>query len=153
MQRTYKIVLLITFLLFLEWFWKHPTLRYGGYCLWALLIFMPISFFLEQYLHQKTRTRIVVLLLITILIFVGRNINRISSEIKKYNYKPIKHTFYYVNNDGKENYFSPNIKIEKLIVEFKKCKAIDNMNSEQCISINKKVGIYYGKYFFNTKPL
>ena len=152
-QRTYKILLLITFLLFLEWFWKHPTLRYGGFCLWALLIFIPISFFLEQYLHQKTRTRIVVLLLITILIFVGRNIKRISSEIKKYNYKPIMHTFYYVNNDGKENYFSPNIQIEKLIVEFEKCKANDNMYSEQCISINKKVGIYYGKYFFNTKPL
>ena len=63
------------------------------------------------------------------------------------------HTFYYVNNDGKENYFSPNIQIEKLIVEFEKCKANDNMYSEQCISINKKVGIYYGKYFFNTKPL
>jgi hypothetical protein len=152
-QRTYKIVLLITFLLFLEWFWKHPTLRYGGFCLWALLIFIPTSFFLEQYLHQKIKTRIVVLLLITILIFVGRNIKRISSEIKKYNYKPIMYTFYYVNNEGKENYFSPNMQIEKLIVEFAKCKAIDNMYSEQCISINKKVGIYYGKYFFNTKPL
>ena len=114
---------------------------------------MPSSIFLEQYLHQKTKTRIVVLLLITILIFVGRNIKRISSEIKKYNYKPIIHTFYYVNEDGKENYFSPNIQIKKLIAEFERCKAIDDIYSEQCISINKKVGIYYVKYFFNTKPL
>jgi hypothetical protein len=152
-QRSYKIVLLIILFLFLVWFWKHPDLRYGGFCLWALLIFTPTSIFLEKYLHQKTRTRIVVLLLIAILIFVGRNIKRISSEIKKYNYKPIMHSFYYVNIDGKENYFLPNIQIKKLIIEFEKCKAIDNIYSEQCISINKKVGTYYGKYFFNTKLL
>jgi hypothetical protein len=153
-QRTYRVVLLITFFLFLEWFWKHPTLRYGGFCLWALLIFIPSSFFLEQYLNQKIRRRIVVLLLITILIFIGRNIKRISYEIKKYNYKPIINTFYHVNEDGKENYFSPNIQIKKLIAEFERCRTIDDIyNNEQCISINKKVGIYYGKYFFNTKPL
>jgi hypothetical protein len=150
-QRTYKIVLFITFLLFLEWFWKHPSLRYGGFCLWALLIFIPTSIFLEQYFHQKTRKKILVLLLVTTLVFVGRNTKRIFSEIKQYNYKPIIHTFYYVNKDGKENYFSSNRQIEKLIVEFEKCKKIDNIYGEQCISINKKVGVYYGKYFFNKK--
>ena len=150
-QRTYKIVLLITFFLFLEWFWKHPSLRYGGFCLWALLIFIPISIFLEQYVHQKTITKIVVLLLVTILIFVGRNINRISSEIEKYNYKPVLQTFYYVNKDDNDNYFLSNRQIEKLIGEFEKCKTIDNIYNEQCISINKNVGTFYGKYFFNTK--
>lgn len=150
-QRTYKIVLFITFLLFLEWFWKHPTLRYGGFCLWALLIFIPISILLEQYFHQKTRKKILVLLLITTFVFVGRNTKRIFSEMKQYNYKPIIQTFYHVNKDGKENYFSSNRQIEKIIVEFEKCKIIDNIHSEQCISINKKVGVYYGKYFFNKK--
>jgi hypothetical protein len=150
-QRIYKFVLFITFLLFLVWFWKHPSFRYGGFCLWALLIFIPASIFLEQYFHQKTRTKIVALLLVTILIFEGRNLKRIYSEIEKYNYKPIIHTFYYVNKDGKENYFSSNRQIEKLIVEFEKCKTIDNIHSAQCISVNKKVGVYYGKYFFNNK--
>ena len=150
-QRTYKIVLFITFLLFIEWFWKHPTLRYGGFCLWALLIFIPTSILLEKYFNQKTRTKILVLLFVTILIFVGRNTKRIFSEIKQYSYKPIMYTFYHVNEEGKENYFSPNIQIEKLIAQFEKCKIIDNIHSEQCISINKKVGVYYGKYFFNKK--
>jgi hypothetical protein len=149
-QRTYKIVLLITFLLFLEWFWKHPTLRYGGFCLWALLIFIPTSILLEKYFHQKTKKKIVVLLLITILIFVGRNTKRIFLEIKQYSYKPIVHTFYYVNKEGKENYFLSNRQIEKLVAEFEKCKTTDNM-LEDCISINKKVGVYYGKYYFNKK--
>jgi hypothetical protein len=109
--------LFIIFLLFLEWFWKHPTLRYGGFCLWALLIFIPTSILLEQYFHQKTRTKILVLLLVTILIFVGRNLKRISSEMKQYNYEPIIHTFYYINKEGKENYFSSNRQIEKLIAQ------------------------------------
>jgi len=150
-QRTYKFVLFITFLLFLEWFWKHPTLRYGGFCLWALLIFIPTSILLEKYFHQKTITKIVVLLFVTILIFVGRNTKRIFTEIKQYNYQPLIYTFYYVNKESKENYFSSNIQIKKLIAEFEKCKTIDNKHSEQCISINKKVGVYYGKYFFNKK--
>jgi hypothetical protein len=150
-KRTYKIVLFITFLLFFEWFWKHPTLRYGGFCLWALLIFIPTSIFLEQYFHKKTINKIVVLLLVTILIFVGRNIKRISSEIEKYNYKPVLQTFYYVNKDDKDNYFSSNRQIEKSIAEYEKCKTIDNMYNKQCVSINKNVGKFYGKYFFNTK--
>ena len=150
-QRTYKIVLFITSLLFLEWFWKHPTLRYGGFSLWALLIFIPTSILLEKYFNQKTRKKILVLLLVAILVFVARNTKRIFSEMKQYNYKPIIQTFYHVNKDGKENYFSSNRQIEKLIVEFEKCKIIDNIHSEQCISINKKVGVYYGKYFFNKK--
>ena len=150
-QRTYKIVLFITLLLFLEWFWKHPTLRYGGFCLWALLIFIPTSILLEKYFNQKTRKKILLLLLVAILVFIGRNTKRIFSEMKQYNYKPIIQTFYHVNKDGKENYFSSNRQIEKLIVEFEKCKIIDNIHSEQCISINKKVGVYYGKYFFNKK--
>jgi hypothetical protein len=119
--------------------------------LWALLIFIPTSIFLEQYFHQKTRKKILVLLLVTTLVFVGRNAKRIFSEMKQYNYKPIIQTFYYVNKDGKENYFSSNRQIEKLIVKFEKCKTIDNMHSEPCISINKKAGAYYGKYFFNKK--
>ena len=40
---------------------------------------------------------------------------------------------------------------KNLSIQFEKCKIIDNMHSEQCISINKKVGVYYGKYFFNKK--
>ena len=71
--------------------------------------------------------------------------------MKQYNYKQIIQTFYHVNKDGKENYFSSNRQIEKSIVEFEKCKIMDNIHSEQCISINKKVGAYYRKYFFNKK--
>ena len=34
--------------LFFEWFYFHPALRYGGYNLVALLIFIPTSLFLEK---------------------------------------------------------------------------------------------------------
>ena len=36
-------------LLFAEWFYNHPALRYGGYPLIALLLFLPIA----QYLSKK----------------------------------------------------------------------------------------------------
>ena len=36
-------------LLFIEWFYNHPTLRYGGYCLIALLFFIPTSLLIEKY--------------------------------------------------------------------------------------------------------
>ena len=33
----YKFLTIIIFLLLLEWFYNHPSLRYGGYCLIALI--------------------------------------------------------------------------------------------------------------------
>jgi hypothetical protein len=149
--RIYKFVLLTIFFLLLEWFWKHPAFRYGGFCLWALLIFIPSSIFLEQFTIKILKTKLTVLLLITILIFVGRNFKRIFSEIEKYNYEPINYPYYHVNLDDKENYFSANKQIEKLIVEFENCENNNNLYSMQCISINKKIGKMYGKYFFSNK--
>ena len=39
----YFILLLLAF----EWFYNHPALRYGGYCIFALILFIPISILLE----------------------------------------------------------------------------------------------------------
>ena len=39
---------LILILLFVEWFYNHPSLRYGGYHLIALLIFVPSALFLDS---------------------------------------------------------------------------------------------------------
>ena len=46
-----NIFLIYFFLLILiaEWFFNHPALRYGGYILFALVIFIPLSLKLEKY--------------------------------------------------------------------------------------------------------
>ena len=85
-KNIYK-VLFVILILFSEWFYKHPTLRYGGYSLLASLAFLPTSLFLSNSpINKKIKKRIVARLVITsLLIFNARNIKRIDKEVKKYN--------------------------------------------------------------------
>ena len=85
-KNIYKILFVIL-ILFSEWFYKHPTFRYGGYSLLASLVFLPTSLFLTNSpINKKTKRKIVATLVITsLLIFNVRNIKRIDKEIKVYN--------------------------------------------------------------------
>jgi hypothetical protein len=85
-KNIYK-VLFVILILFSEWFYKHPTLRYGGYSLLASLVFLPTSLFLSNSpVNKKTKKKIITTLAITsLLIFNARNIKRIDKEIKIYN--------------------------------------------------------------------
>ena len=47
-DRKIKFVILIIIILFTEWFYNHPTLRYGGYCLFAALFFVIAATKLEK---------------------------------------------------------------------------------------------------------
>mgnify|MGYP001187208210 CR=1 FL=1 len=89
---SFKIIYFYFVLCFLEWFFKHPTLRYGGYHLIPILAFVPLSIIFNNlninYLEFYKKSSII--LLITIVIFLGRNTNRIINENKLYNYNPIK---------------------------------------------------------------
>ncbi len=98
----FKLFYFLIFLLFLEWFYNHPSLRYGGYTLLALMFFIPISVYLSKY---KTKTNIIekkiyLIFIIVVLVFVSRNIIRIDKEYKQYDYNPFKNAFFYLNNDG-----------------------------------------------------
>ena len=147
-KRMYWPILFIIFLLFAEWFWKHPSFRYGGFSLLALLIFLPTSLILENFYHDKFKTKIITLIMITALVFLGRNANRISKEMDQYDYRPIKETFYHVNVNGGGNFFIPNKTMQNLILKFKECKKNKGQLNAECISTNKKVGFIYGRYFF-----
>ena len=85
-KNIYKILFVIL-VLFSEWFYNHPTLRYGGYSLLASLVFLPTSLFLSNSpVNKKTKRKIVTtLLIISLLVFNARNIKRIDKEIKVYN--------------------------------------------------------------------
>jgi len=87
---------------FFEWFLKHPQLRYGGYHLLALLFFIPfISYFnklSETYFSFVKKTKI--LILITLTIFITRNIDRLINESKIYNFNPMQNTnFLFLGGD------------------------------------------------------
>ena len=53
LKRKYLLFYLSILILFLEWLYNHPALRYGGYTLIALILFMPISFYLRTFSYHK----------------------------------------------------------------------------------------------------
>ena len=84
----------------MEWFYNHPTLRYGGYYIIAILIFLPLSKNLSKINYELNyKSKIFFILFLIISIFFYRNIDRINNEYVKYNYSPIKNTYYAVDED------------------------------------------------------
>lgn len=90
-------------LLLLEWFLNHPALRYGGFTLIALSIFIPLSIFIERRLHLnlKFKKKITFLISISFIIFLSKNIDRIFKEFEKYNYNPLINAHYFINDSTK----------------------------------------------------
>ena len=78
---------------------NHPALRYGGYVLISLIIFIPLSYFLGKkqfdFRSKNIKTRVFTLIFLTIIIFSTRNFSRIYDEMNKYNYNPILRPFLY----------------------------------------------------------
>ena len=136
------LIYLLIFILGVEWFYNHPALRYGGYHILALLLFIPISIKLSSpKVDIKKYTRITtVLVSITIIIFLSRNINRIIKEVKFYGYKPFTQTFYSVG----DSHFRIQKKMDKLLEQYNRCKK--NLNTE--CDTNVKIKKIMGKIIF-----
>ena len=94
----YLFYSLILFLL-LEWFLNHPALRYGGFTLIALFIFIPLSIFFESRLNSdsKLTKKVTFLIFLSFLIFSFKNIDRILEEFDRYNYNPLINAHYYID--------------------------------------------------------
>ena len=103
-------------ILLFEWFFNHPALRYGGFTLIALSIFIPLSNYLEKKidLSFRLKKKIITLILLSFSFFLLKNINRIFNEYKKYNYNPLVDAHYYID---KNTYH-----FNKLLFEAKKYK-------------------------------
>ena len=46
-------IYIIIFILFFEWFYNHPSLRYGGFSLIALILFIPSSIYISRFIQNK----------------------------------------------------------------------------------------------------
>ena len=102
-KRNIKKIFLINSILlifFIEWFLGHPSMRYGGYVLFALPIFIFTSRKIETYIisEKKLYFTSVFLILLTLLIYNVRNIKRINFEVNNYNYPLLKSPFFNVEN-------------------------------------------------------
>ena len=139
-KRKYLILYLIVFILFYEWFYNHPALRYGGYHLIILLIFLPLSLFIEkkiifnQYLIKKVN----VILAIIVLVFLSRNILRINKEIDVYSFN-----FY---NNASYNKIFENHNHYRNILRIKNCHV-----SKKCPDENILIQRKFNKDIFYKK--
>ena len=100
-KKNFYLFYTVLLLLLLEWFLNHPALRYGGFTLIALSIFIPLSIFIEHRLNLnfKLKKKITSLILISFTIFIFKNIDRIFKEFDKYNYNPLINAHYFINNN------------------------------------------------------
>jgi hypothetical protein len=106
-NRTFFFIYLFIIFCLLEWFFNHPSLRYGGYHLFALLLFIPLSFKLEEFEinWQSFYKKSLILIFITITIFITRNIIRLNKELKLYDYNISNNLNYLFIGGDKEFYF------------------------------------------------
>ena len=95
-----KMSYILLIVIFFEWFYNHPALRYGGYCVIALLIFIPFSSYLNKLNidFQKFNKIATILVMISGMVFEYRNINRVKSEMEIYHYRPILDVFYEIDD-------------------------------------------------------
>ena len=135
------LVYLLIFVLGIEWFYNHPSLRYGGYHIIALLIFIPLAVKLSSsQIDLKKYTKVaIVLVSITTIIFISRNINRMNDEIETYGYKPIKQTYYPLD----DKHFRIQKQMDQLKEQHKNC----NIEKAKC-NTNVKIKKLMGKIIF-----
>ena len=86
-------IFLIIIPIFLVWFLKHPSLRYGGYIIFSLLVFFSFALFVKfKLLEIKVfEKKIFYLIILCIIYFNVSNIIRINDEINSH------HIFKYSN--------------------------------------------------------
>ena len=80
LKKNIVLVYLGILLLIFIWFFKFPSLRYGGHILLILFFVVPFSLFFNFKNNQNLRNKFKILLLISILIFNYKNISRINKE-------------------------------------------------------------------------
>jgi len=75
-------------------------MRYGGYVLFALPIFIYTSRKIETYIILKKKLHLasIFLIFLTLVIYNVRNISRINFEVNNYNYDLLKSPFFNVEN-------------------------------------------------------
>ena len=97
-KKKFKIYAVMPILFLIEWFLNHPSMRYGGYILFALPIFILLSGHLEQrkFEYNKIYSRSIFLILITLTIYNLRNFDRIKKEINIYKYNIFSTPYFYV---------------------------------------------------------
>ena len=115
----FYLVYLFLIVLFIIWFNKHPDFRYGGYVIYALLFFIPLSNYLSKFCKKNNKNFFLITMILAIFFFNSKNLIRIIGEIssksetyffKNFPFFNIKNPNYTVIllNDNSKAYFVNN---------------------------------------------
>jgi len=144
----FTILIIILLLLLLEWFLNHPALRYGGYSLIAVLIFVFLCSFYERSSLKKSqlKNRFIFLIILSLFVFNLRNLSRIYQENKKYGYNVFSSVYF----DFKENHMNFHKHYSFLINNYDLCsKDISNKDCKK--NTSPSVNKIFGYYVFYNK--
>jgi len=144
-QRKKNLLVFLILILLFEWFWNHPALRYGGYCLIVSVIFIYFSIYIEKFQINKKMLikKIILLVVISLVIFSFRNIKRIKFEINTYDYKPLNNFYYKID----QNHFNLQNTLDSLIANYENCKK-SNDNCDKKLNKIIKVDKMNKRYIF-----
>ena len=125
-------------MLLVEWFYNHPSLRYGGYIIFALIFFIPISHLLSKYeITRKFSLKTTILFVLVISIFIGRNIDRIFYEQNFYQANFQRNMFFFTD----KKHFRIDTKLKDLSKIYNNCNPnINKCSNNQDFIIKKGYG-------------
>jgi len=129
-KRKYYIIIFFLIFYLIEWFLFHPSLRYGGYHIFILIVSIPLIMRIEKFELSwiSFRKKAIIFVMISLVIFLGRNILRLNKEYNVYNYDIFKSMNYKFIGGDRDYYF----RYEKLINE-------KNFNHEYKVFLGKKI--------------
>ena len=125
-------------LLLIEWFLNHPSLRYGGYIIFSLILFIPLSYLLSIYeISKNFKSKTIILFFLVILIFVARNVDRVFYEINFYQANFKQNMFFFTD----EKYFRVDNKLNDLLKIYDNCNQnVDKCSNNEDFNIKKSYG-------------
>ena len=125
-------------LLLIEWFLNHPSLRYGGYIIFSLILFIPLSYLLSTYeISKNFKSKTIILFFLVILIFVARNIDRVFYEINFYQANFKQNMFFFTD----KKYFRVDNKLNDLLKIYDNCNQnVDKCSNNEDFNIKKSYG-------------
>ncbi len=81
--KLFRLLYILILIVFLIWFLNFPTLRYAGYSIVSLSLAIPFCFFVSYNIklnNKEVRKRYTYLMILSIIVFNLRNIDRINNE-------------------------------------------------------------------------
>ncbi len=136
----------IIIFIFIIWFTKHPTLRYGGYPIVFLILAIPAVLLIKNFKNRDNfEKKFTFFVILIIIIFNFKNINRIQKELKRNDlYKYTNFPFYSI---PEKEFFKESFPSGLIIYRTKghcwntPTPCIGNLSSK--IFVNKLKGYYF----------